>query len=319
MREAERKGRIRHEQELKDLRHQLAATRAIGPADAAGPSTSSTSYATPSSYPFRPLGHVRSVYSERNGTPRQPMLVTASRAILELESSIPKDCLSGLEQYSHVWLIYVFHKNTDLHRLWDEGSRPQIKAKIHVPRLNGGKMGVLATRSPHRPSPIGLSTAEIISVDVARGRVVLAATDVVDGTPILDIKPYVSFADNLAHTKAPAWVAPESSLEGGEPLKLNGLSAAPEVIEQVRETWSEGGGGAASRLHESFEVFWEFVQQVLSRDIRSVHQRQQGMAAVSGPGKAELGFYRLIVDGVDIGYDVLEDRTVLIRDSRPGE
>ena len=64
--------------------------------------------------------------------------------------------MEGLEQYSHVWVVFVFHCNTDLQRLWspDHGS-DGLKAKVQVPRLNGGRMGVLATRSPHRPCPIG--------------------------------------------------------------------------------------------------------------------------------------------------------------------
>ena len=69
---------------------------------------------------------------------------------------IPAGCLEGLEQYSHVWVLYIFHCNTDLQRLWSpEHASDGLKAKVQVPRLNGQRMGVLATRSPHRPSPIG--------------------------------------------------------------------------------------------------------------------------------------------------------------------
>ena len=71
---------------------------------------------------------------------------------------IPAGCLEGLEQYSHVWVLYIFHCNTDLQRLWSpEHASDGLKAKVQVPRLNGQRMGVLATRSPHRPSPIGES------------------------------------------------------------------------------------------------------------------------------------------------------------------
>jgi tRNA (Thr-GGU) A37 N-methylase len=69
---------------------------------------------------------------------------------------IPEGCLEGLEQYSHVWVLYIFHCNTDLQRLWSpDHASDGLKAKVQVPRLNGQRMGVLATRSPHRPSPIG--------------------------------------------------------------------------------------------------------------------------------------------------------------------
>ena len=69
--------------------------------------------------------------------------------------------MEGLAQYSHVWVIFVFHCNTDLQRLWSpDHASDGLKAKVQVPRLNGERMGVLATRSPHRPSPIGGSMME---------------------------------------------------------------------------------------------------------------------------------------------------------------
>ena len=105
--------------------------------------------------PASPMG-----YLHRNGTPRQPLLVPLARSRLRLVSDIPPLALEGLELYSHVWVLYIFHENTDLTKLW-QGDRSGIKAKVSVPRLNGGKMGVLATRSPHRPVPIGLSVAQV--------------------------------------------------------------------------------------------------------------------------------------------------------------
>lgn len=83
-----------------------------------------------------------------------------ARSRLRLVSDVPPLALEGLELYSHVWVLYIFHENTDLTKLW-QGDRSGIKAKVSVPRLNGDKMGVLATRSPHRPVPIGLSVAQV--------------------------------------------------------------------------------------------------------------------------------------------------------------
>jgi tRNA (Thr-GGU) A37 N-methylase len=105
-----------------------------------------------------------------NGTPRQPLLVPTARARLELRQGLSPALLEGLEQYSHCWVLYVFHANTDLAKLLAAqaaaGSGPGagaagVKAKVTVPRLNGGRMGVLATRTPHRPVPIGLSVAQV--------------------------------------------------------------------------------------------------------------------------------------------------------------
>ena len=73
-------------------------------------------------------------------------------------SGIPHACLEGLEGYSHCWIIYIFHRNTDLQDLWRPDDRG-LKAKVQVPKLNGKRVGVFATRTPHRPNPIGQSSA----------------------------------------------------------------------------------------------------------------------------------------------------------------
>ena len=99
----------------------------------------------------------------RNGTPRQPLLVPLARCRLRLVSDVPAATLAGLAQYSHVWVLYIFHENTDLVKVW-QGDRSGLKAKVAVPRLNGERMGVLATRSPHRPVPIGLSVAQVLGM-----------------------------------------------------------------------------------------------------------------------------------------------------------
>ena len=136
--------------------------------------------------------------------------------------------LLGLDQYSHVWVLYLFHGNTDLAAQLGSQSdqrqtqkqkqkQRQAKGKISVPRLNGGKMGVLATRSPHRPCPIGLSTAKILRVGT--NFVELGGADIVDGSPVLDIKPYVPFCDSLPDALTPAWVGEQSQI-GPEPLKI---------------------------------------------------------------------------------------------------
>jgi tRNA (Thr-GGU) A37 N-methylase len=84
-----------------------------------------------------------------------------------------------LSGYSHVWIIFVFHLNKS----------QRYHAKVHPPRLEGDSMGVFATRSPHRPNPIGLSLVEI--VEIHKDKIIFAGADLVDGTPVLDIKPYL--------------------------------------------------------------------------------------------------------------------------------
>ncbi len=117
-------------------------------------------------YPLRPIGILRSCYNNRNGTPRQPLLVSSARSYLELRPELANSGIfDGLAQYSHVWVIYIFNKNTDIHRLWQDDPYNGVRSKVRVPRLNGERLGVFATRSPHRPCPIGLSCARIVHIE----------------------------------------------------------------------------------------------------------------------------------------------------------
>lgn len=95
----------------------------------------------------------------------------------------PEHSLDGLAEYSHLWILYHFHRND---------SHP--KAKVAPPRLNGERVGVFSTRSPHRPAPIGLSLVEIKKIEGPT--IYFYGTDMVDGTPVLDIKPYIPMYDS---------------------------------------------------------------------------------------------------------------------------
>ena len=153
------------------------------------------------------VGTVYSCYPERFGVPRQPGLVPSAEAELHLEAPWnDPTALQGLEGFSHVWLLYGFHANPP--KPW----RPTVRP----PRLGGNRrMGVFATRSPFRPSPLGLSVARLVEVVVTgvwQG-LRLADHDLVDGTPVYDIKPYLPWSDALSHAHAPSGFArPEPGL-----------------------------------------------------------------------------------------------------------
>ena len=170
-----------------------------------------------------PIAKVHSCFSRRNGTPRQGGdLVPSARCVLTLAPGLPRDLLSGMDEYTHVLIIYVFHANTNDGDTRNGGA---VKAKVRVPRLDGKTVGALATRTPHRPLPIGLSLGRVVSVDARAGTLTLAGADLVDGTPVLDIKPYVPFCDRVEDATAPAWVGKEAS-DGNEPLKISRVDAA---------------------------------------------------------------------------------------------
>ena len=140
--------------------------------------------------PMHIIAHIRSDFPTKFGIPRQSGLVDAlrSRIVFTPEYRNP-DALRGLEDFSHLWLIWQFSKA--VREDWSPTVRP--------PRLGGNtRMGVFATRSPFRPNAIGLSCVEIINIELNTpdGPVItVAGADLMDGTPIFDIKPYIPYAD----------------------------------------------------------------------------------------------------------------------------
>jgi tRNA (adenine37-N6)-methyltransferase len=155
------------------------------------------------SYEFEPIGYIETPFKERFGTPRQPSLVPSSWGILRLRPGLNLyGSLEGLEGFSHAWLIFVFHENAN----------KAVRAKIHPPRLEGAKTGLFATRTPHRPNPIGLSAVRIEKVEA--NAVYFSGVDLVDGTPILDLKPYLPSSDCLPEA-ASGWTQarPERQIE----------------------------------------------------------------------------------------------------------
>ncbi len=139
---------------------------------------------------MEPVAHIRSDFSSKFGVPRQAGLVEELRAAVVFAPAYRSpEALRGIEDFSHLWLIWEFSRNRDAG--WSPTVRP--------PRLGGNRrMGVFATRSPFRPNPIGLSCVglERVEWDTPEGPVLyVSGADLVDGTPIWDIKPYIPYAD----------------------------------------------------------------------------------------------------------------------------
>lgn len=138
---------------------------------------------------FSPIGYLRTPFSDRFGIPRQPRLAPHARGRLQLLPPYARvEAVRGLTAFSHVWLTFVFHRTAGH---W----RPTVRP----PRLGGNqRVGVFASRSPYRPNALGLSLVELIDIDSCDGvELTFAGVDLLDGTPILDIKPYIPFVENL--------------------------------------------------------------------------------------------------------------------------
>ncbi|MFP5518897.1 MAG: tRNA (N6-threonylcarbamoyladenosine(37)-N6)-methyltransferase TrmO [Bdellovibrionia bacterium] len=143
---------------------------------------------------FKPIGYLQSCYRDKFGTPRQPGLVSEAWSQLEiLPEYQPEESLQGLEGFSHLWLLWLFHQN----------SSARFHAKVHPPRFGGESMGLFATRTPHRPNPIGLSLVKLERIE--NSVLYFSGADIVDGTPILDIKPYLPFVESVPDAKI-GWV-----------------------------------------------------------------------------------------------------------------
>lgn len=133
----------------------------------------------------KPIAVIRTPFPTKFGIPRQSGLVEKPEARILFEEPFRKpEALRGLEGYSHLWLLWLF----------SESAREGWSPTVRPPRLGGNaRMGVFATRSPFRPNPIGLSCVRLLRIEGCE--LVVAGADLMDGTPILDIKPYLPFTD----------------------------------------------------------------------------------------------------------------------------
>jgi len=178
-----------------------------------------------------PVGIVRSCFKEKFAIPRQPQLAPAARGVLELLPPFDQgDAVAGLEQVSHVWLLFLFHQALE--------DKPRLK--VRPPRLGGNKsMGVFATRATHRPNGIGQSVVRLEGVEP--GRLLLSGIDLLDGTPVLDIKPYVPYADsivgasNLMASEAPVAIAVGWSANALAQAQAHGLRLGEPLVALIEQ------------------------------------------------------------------------------------
>ena len=169
---------------------------------------------------MKTIARIRSDFAGKFGVPRQSGLVEALEARVVFEPEYRNSAaLRGLEGFSHIWLVWVF----------DQAVRAEWSPTVRPPRLGGNaRLGVFATRSPFRPNPIALSAVTLAGMEETRewGTVLrVRGADLMDGTPILDIKPYLPYADCR-----PEAVGGFASAPAGETLAVECL---PELWEKV--------------------------------------------------------------------------------------
>ncbi|CDP02925.1 unnamed protein product [Coffea canephora] len=324
---AERQGRIKAQQALRKALVQQ----------------NSESYEL-SSYPMAPIAVIQScfstrVYKQKEGRKEKSYLYcivvkdskkSPGSLILKIQKWDTKTTFTCLERYSHCWILYVFHLNTDLEKLWKHPSQSKFKAKVRVPRLKGERIGVFATRSPHRPCPIGLTVAKVDSVEGQT--VLLSGVDLVDGTPVLDVKPYLPYCDSISEAAVPEWVKADNLLAVASINFSRGFSDGLADCWPVVEKRS---------LYTSQHEFEGLIKQVLSWDIRSVSQRSRPHNSITRTGIDSINdtaakledheddeisgqggggesissddvIYHLILDGLDVSYRIDCDSNVIV-------
>lgn len=134
-----------------------------------------------------PIATARTPYKQKFGVARQPGLVPAAEVCIELKPEFTEACVRGLDEFDYVWISFIFHDAVA--EGWAELVRP--------PRMGGKqKVGVFATRSPHRPNHLGLSLLKLERIELGRLiKLYCSGADLLDGTPIIDIKPYIPFVE----------------------------------------------------------------------------------------------------------------------------
>ena len=169
---------------------------------------------------MRVIARVHSDFSSKFGVPRQSGLVEDLESTLVFEPEFrSEDALRGLEDFSHLWLVWVFH----------QAARGEWSPTVRPPRLGGNaRLGVFATRSPFRPNPIALSAVRLAGVERTAGQgtvLRLRGADLVDGTPVLDIKPYRPYADC-----GPGALEGFAAAPAGEAVEV---AIPPDLLERV--------------------------------------------------------------------------------------
>ena len=182
---------------------------------------------------IKPIAHIHTQFPEKFGVPRQSGLARALKGRIVFEPEYRnQDALRGLDGFSHIWLIWEFSANRSTSP-WQPTVRP--------PRLGGNvHMGVFATRSPFRPNPLGLSCVKIDSIELSTsdGPVInVFGADLMDGTPIYDIKPYIRYADSRPEAVC-GYVddLEERSLKVVFPSELSAKITDSEIIPALVET-----------------------------------------------------------------------------------
>eukprot|EP01036_Dinobryon_divergens_P025278 gene25278-33808_t len=276
---------------------------------------------------YRAIGVLESPFLDRRGTPRQPQLVPAAKGRIRFDRRIiQQEHFEELSQFSHIWVIFVFHCNTNTdkqainesQRINDSKSMKMktVPSKVKPPRLHGSKVGCLSTRSPHRPNNLGLSVCEVISV--GKDFIDIACVDMVDGTPILDVKPYIPYDVIPSDYVVPAFPnvprrslrVPEWVVEADATALAEREVTFSEAALYVMHSYIDTEHNSAKQI-ESVQEMQQLVSQVLRQDIRGIAQGRG-----KGNAEAQSSTYMCRLNGLEFEFQTLVDNSVEVLTAR---
>ncbi|MDC2825444.1 tRNA (N6-threonylcarbamoyladenosine(37)-N6)-methyltransferase TrmO [Rodentibacter pneumotropicus] len=203
-----------------------------------------------------PIAIIHTPYKEKFSVPRQADLVQDGVGIVELLPPYNSpEAVRGLEKFSHLWLIFQF----------DQISQGKWQPTVRPPRLGGNRrVGVFASRATHRPNPLGLSKVALRKVECISGKVFLhlGAVDLVDGTPIFDIKPYIAYADS-------------------EPNAQSDFAQEKPTV-KLHVEFSEQAQSAVKKIEEKRPHLMRFIRDVIEQDPRPAYQQGKPSERIYG-------------------------------------
>lgn len=222
---------------------------------------------------IEPIGILSSPFKQKFSIPRQPRLASSAKGVITLIPGYNSpEMVRDLASFSHIWLVFGFHENTD------KGWQPLVRP----PRLGGNKKtGVLATRSTFRPNGLGLSAVKLddVSIEQSGVRIEVSGIDLLDGTPIFDIKPYISYSDAI---EADSGFAPHAPA-----LKPVIFSESTKEFLQTQPVPNE---------------FSCLIKQVLAQDPRPAYKQ----------GKVDNKIYGVHLYDFDVRWQVIDEKVIVI-------
>ncbi|MBA6262470.1 tRNA (N6-threonylcarbamoyladenosine(37)-N6)-methyltransferase TrmO [Colwellia sp. Bg11-12] len=205
---------------------------------------------------FNYIGRVNSPYKEKFAIPRQPGLVSAAKGSISLiDNANNEELLRGIEQFSHLWVLFIFHGTAQ------QGWKPLVRP----PRLGGNKkLGVLATRSTFRPNPVGMSVVKLENIEQQNKQLIIniSGLDLLDQTPVIDIKPYIPYSDSISGAQA--------GFAQQQPFQALSITFSKQAQEETK------------KYQQVYADLPLFIEQVLAQDPRPAYKKQQEDTKIYG-------------------------------------